>query len=284
GAELDEVVNSISSLLPFVRSDENARGARGLPERRHFKFFYSSAVTGKEEYVLLDVVQEDDCRLECVEKSISTDFIQVDKDVTVRLPSVEALLGDKLTAFAPHTLGVPFKTKKGNSMTMQVVKQLFDVGELFNEVVDLAAVKRAYLESYRIESEYREGSFSMEETLSDTRYAALQLCVNGTKGGSPDAAVVIPMLDGIKRLGSHLVRDRFGLNLEVKVAAAKAHLLTSYLEGAINLSEDQLSFNLSERLDIIRDASIAELPCLDRLKKTVPEAFYYLALSMGAQS
>ncbi len=33
-----------------------------------------------------------------------------------------------------ENLGVPFQTKKGNSMIMQVVKQLFDVGELFSEV------------------------------------------------------------------------------------------------------------------------------------------------------
>ena len=280
--KLDSVVDSISSLPPFVRAEENDRGARGLPARRHFKFFYPSAVTGKEEYVLLDVVQENDCKLECVEKPIRTEFIQVEREVQVRVPTVEALLGDKLTAFAPHTLGVPFQTKKGNSMTMQVAKQLFDVGELFSEVKDLEAVKRAYLESYKIESTYREGFFSLEGTLNDTKNVALQLCVNGTRGGTPDTEIIEPMLDGIKRLKNHLVRDQFGPNLEVKVAAAKAHLLASYILGEVDLSEEQLSFIISDRLDFIREASILEPQHLNRLKKTVPEAFYYLVLGLGA--
>lgn len=279
--ELESIVDSISSLSPFVRAEENDRGARGLPRRRHFKFFYPSAVTGSEEYVLLDVVQEDECRLECIEKVIRTEFIQVEREVKVRVPTVEALLGDKLTAFAPHTLGVPFQTEKGKPMTMQVAKQLFDVGELFNEVKSLEAVKRAYQESYRIESEYRGGNFSQGDTLNDTKNVALQLCINGTKGGVPDDAIVKPLLDGIKRLKNHLVRDRFGPNLEVKVAAAKVHLLVSYLAGEIDLSEDQLSFSLADRLNFIRDTDISEPHYLNRLKKTTPEAFYYLAVGIG---
>jgi len=278
--ELDSIVDSISSLPPFVRAEENDRGERGLPAHRHFKFFYPSAVTGKKEYVLLDVVQEDDCGLECVEKSIITDFIQVEKDVQVRVPTVEALLGDKLTAFAPHTLGIPFQTKRGRSMTMQVVKQLFDVGELFNEMRNLAAVKRAYLESYKIESVYRGGLFSIEETLNDTRYAALQLCINGTRG-TPDHKVVEPMLDGVRRLKNHLVQGRFGPQLEVKISAAKAYLLAAYLAGDIELSEEQLAFDMEARLDFVREASISDPQCLGRLKKTAPEAFYYLALAIG---
>jgi len=278
--ELDSVVDSISSLSPFVWAEENDRGERGLPARRHFKFFYPSAVTGSEEYVLLDVVQEDECGLECVEKPINTGFILVERDVLVRVPTVEALLGDKLTAFAPHTLGVPFQTKKGDSMTMQVAKQLFDVGELFSEVKNLEAVKRAYLESYRLESEYRDGKFSMEETLNDTKNTALQLCINGTRG-APDSKIAEPILDGIRRLRNHLVQGRFSPNLEVKVAAAKAYLLASYLAGGLELSEDQLAFDISKRLEFIQAATIPDPQHLNRLKRTAPEAFYYLALGLG---
>jgi len=279
--ELNLIIDSIASLPPFVRAEENDRGARGLPERRHFKFFYPSAVTGKEEYVLLDVVREVDCKLECIEKSIITDFIQVEREVKVRVPTIEALLGDKLTAFAPHTLGVPFQTKRGRSMTMQVAKQLFDVGELFSEVKDLAAVKRAYLESYRIESTYREGNFSLEDTLNDTKNIALQVCINGTRNGHPDAKIIEPMLDGIKRLKNHLVQGQFGPNLEVKVAAAKAYLLASYILGEVDLSKEQLSCAIPDRLDFIREASISDPQCLNRLRKTVPDAFYYLVLALG---
>ena len=157
------------------------------------------------------------------------------------------------------------------------------MGELFNEVKELESVKRACLESYRLENVYRDGNYTLEETLNDTRYAALQLCVNGTKGGVPDAKIVEPMRDGIKRLGSHLVRDRFGPNLEVKVAAAKVHLLASCLAGDTDLKVEQLSFDLAEQLEFIRSAKIADPQCLNRLRKTAPEAFYYLTLALGSE-
>ena len=279
--QLNTFVGSISQLSPFIRKEEDERGARGLPERRHFKFFYTSAITGREDNVLLDVVQEEDCRLACVDKPVETEFIKVEKSVFVRVPSVEALLGDKLTAFAPNTLGVPFFTPRGKSMTMQVVKQLHDVGELFNEVQDLDAVKKAYAEGYRLESMYREGDFSMQQTLDDTKNIALQLCCNGFKYAHRDDNIIANLQDGATRLRDHLVRGRFRLIQEAKIAAAKAYLLAAYLEGSVDLTADQLSFDLDKRLDFIRETDISEPSCLNRLKPIVPEAFYYLALGMG---
>lgn len=279
--QLNAVVGSMSQLPPFIRQEEDARGARGLPERRHFKFFYTSAISGREDHVLLDVVQEEDCRLACVDKPIETEFIKVEKTVLVRVPSVEALLGDKLTAFAPNTLGVPFFTPRGKSMTMQVVKQLHDVGELFNEVQDLDAVKTAYIEGYRLESMYRKGDFSMQQTLDDTKNMALQLCCNGFKYAHRDDSIIANLQDGATRLRDHLVRGRFTLIKEAKVAAAKAYLLAAYLEGSIELTADKLKFDLTEHMTFIQEANISDPSCLNRLKPIVPEAFYYLALRMG---
>ena len=38
------------------------------------------------------------------------------------IPSFEDLLGDKLTAFAPNTTGIPY-FKKDDSMSMEIIKQ-----------------------------------------------------------------------------------------------------------------------------------------------------------------
>ena len=277
--QIDEIVESLSRQPPFLRQEEDDRGARGLPERRHFKFFYTSAVTGREDNVLLDVVQEADCRLECVEKPVETEFIQVDHRTTVRIPTVDALLGDKLTAFAPHTLGVPFFTHSGNCMTIQVVKQLYDIGELFNEVQDLAAVKQAYEESYRLESVYREGNYTMQQTLDDTKHVALQLCCNGFRYIHRNDEIIANIQDGANRLRDHLTEGRFRMTQEAKITAAKAYLLASYLEGSVGLTADQLSFDLSEQEEFIQVTNISDPSCLNRLKPILPEAFYYMALA-----
>lgn len=55
-AAVDEIVRRIGSRTPFIRAEEDVRGTRGLPQRRHFKFFYRSALPpGIEQEVLLDV-------------------------------------------------------------------------------------------------------------------------------------------------------------------------------------------------------------------------------------
>ena len=45
-AEVEGVVHVIGARAPFLRWQEDDRGVRGLPQRRHFKFFYRSALPG----------------------------------------------------------------------------------------------------------------------------------------------------------------------------------------------------------------------------------------------
>ncbi|MDA3927149.1 MAG: nucleotidyl transferase AbiEii/AbiGii toxin family protein [Kiritimatiellae bacterium] len=279
GATLEAAVNQLSTMSPFVRHEEDERRIRGVPARRHFKFFYPSAATGNEEYVLLDVVLEKHCTLAAIEKPVRCEFLKMEGDVNVQTPTLDALLGDKLTAFAPHTIGVPFQTDKGLSRTMQVVKQLYDIGELFNEISDLAAVKVAYEGSFHLENGYHDGRYSMTDALKDTKHVALQICLDGVRGGNPDALITDQMKDGVGRLRDHLIRDRLRWNIDVKIMAAKAYLLAAYVGGELELPPERLRYSLSnEILDFIRSY---DLPHLNSLKQTVPEAFYYLALAMA---
>ena len=64
-------------------------------------------------------------------------------DVTV--PSFDDILGDKLTAFAPNTTGIPYQ-KSGNSQTMEIIKQLYDIGYLFDSAEDLSVVSKTFNE------------------------------------------------------------------------------------------------------------------------------------------
>ena len=62
-----------------------------------------------EDSVLLDVLYEDNHYHKIEEKLLSHPFIQTDgSDTIIHVPSVADMLGDKLTAFAPNTCGVPY--------------------------------------------------------------------------------------------------------------------------------------------------------------------------------
>ena len=60
-------------------------------------------------------------------KPLKSQFIETISDTKILVPTVNSLLGDKLTAFAPTTTGIHF----GINKEMQINKQLFDIGELF---------------------------------------------------------------------------------------------------------------------------------------------------------
>lgn len=103
--------------------------------RRHFKLWFRSerAPTG-EDFVLLDVVQEAHCPHDTVKLPIHAAFLVPNREIPVTLPTIESLLGDKLTAFAPTTICVGVKLRRRDNQPgeiMQVAKQLFDVGVLF---------------------------------------------------------------------------------------------------------------------------------------------------------
>lgn len=272
--ELDAVLTQIAELPPFTGFEEQNRGERGLPRRRHFKFFYDSPVFGKPLHILLDVVEDAECPIDLIEKPILVSFIQVEREVRVWVPTVEALLGDKLTAFAPATTGVPFRPASGKPCdTMQVVKQLFDVAELFGVIEDLPAVARAYGAMQALENGYRGGGFSHDETLLDTLKACLALAMRDLKGIARNEEGEW-LFDGARRLQSHLIGGRFNLD-DARVAAGKAALLSTLLRhGRLDLMPANLRYD--GNVEAIRPLQITgEWQVLRGIKNANPEAFHY---------
>lgn len=74
--------------------------------------------------------------------------------VFVKIPSREDLLGDKLTAFAPHTTGIPF-FKGEKDCSMEINKQLFDIASLFDLTNDISVSMQTFKKFADIELQYR---------------------------------------------------------------------------------------------------------------------------------
>ncbi len=60
----------------------------------------------------------------------------------VMVSTTEAILGDKLTAFAPNTTGVPY----GREKEVEIIKQLYDIGLLFDIVGDVGIISAVFNE------------------------------------------------------------------------------------------------------------------------------------------
>lgn len=273
--ELNRTLAEVAKVPPFVRYEEDERGSCGLPERRHFKFFYPPLVAGNPApYVFLDVVEEPHIPHEVIVKPITPEILEIRREIPVTIPTVESLLVDKLTAFAPRTTGVPFAPANGNPVdTMQIVKQLFDVGELFNLAEDLTAVRNVYQRVFDLENDYRGGGLTASDALEDTLRASLNLGLHRLKG-IKDCQDALMLEDGARKLTSHLVNHRFNLDM-AKLAAAKAALVAKLIankESGSSLG----TFRSTPSPEELRRLEISgEWERLNRLKATNPEAFWY---------
>ncbi len=273
--ELDRVLVEVAKVPPFIRYEEDERGSRGLPERRHFKFFYNPIVTGNPApYVFLDVVEEPHVPHDVIIKPITPEILEIRREILVNVPTVESLLADKLTAFAPRTTGVPFTPANGNPPdTMQIVKQLFDVGELFNLADDLTAVRRVYQRVFDLENVYRGGGFTANDALEDTLNASLSLSLHRLKGVK-NASEAIMLEDGVRKLMSHLVNHRFNLDM-AKLAAAKVALMAKLIENEESGSSLGDFKSVPPPEELRQQIITGEWERLNRLKSVNADAFWF---------
>ena len=139
GTDIDKYIMEAAKIFPFKTYEEQKRIGKNQIEKRHFKFVYDSPLRNTEFYILLDVVFTESPYLITIEKGIENSLLWNEgKPVLVTIPSSDCILGDKLTAFAPHTTGVPFGVNK----ELEILKQLYDVATLTEVLSDQKALKR----------------------------------------------------------------------------------------------------------------------------------------------
>ena len=92
----------------FDKMDEDIR--TGKIPKVHYKFQYASQYSTESQYVLLDVVFSGNPYKKILEKDLSKIPLFLTSDRTVvRVPTPEGLLGDKMTAISPRTIGIALK-------------------------------------------------------------------------------------------------------------------------------------------------------------------------------
>ncbi len=163
--EIEDILDIIIRESEFIRweLDDRRSYKPGIP-KAHYKMLFISDLQGKEREILLDILFEDTLypKLENVE--ISVPFINSTKErIEINIPSTNALLGDKLTAFAPGTIGIHFNRNKGRD----IVKQVFDIGSLFSRITDLEELSETFSIIAGKESKYRDLKISDKDIAVD---------------------------------------------------------------------------------------------------------------------
>jgi hypothetical protein len=268
--ELLAVLKQVGTHSPFTGYEHDAQRDRELPPKKHFRFFYPSAIEAKTDHVLLDVLFEWQVAPDCEPVIISTPFITLEREVRVGVPTVNSLLGDKLTAFAPRTIGILYHPLRRTD----IVKQLFDVGVLFDAATDLSVTAEAYAASHARQLVYRQAEFSLADTLNDSIEAGLLYCQLELRGGAKTEQGLF-LQDGVNALQNHLVNQPFHRD-EARIAAAKVACVAAWIQRRpAGVTIEQLRFQ-SDRVAELRDLQIqAPWSPLTRLKGGNVQAFHY---------
>ena len=224
GTDVDGYIEKAGQVFPFIRVEEHKRKGLNDIEKRHFRFHFLSPRSGKEINILLDVVFEDNPYPVVHERSIRNTLLTSDgEDLTVVVPDKNSILADKLTAFAPHTTGIPFGVNK----ELEIIKQMFDCWTLIQEMADYPAVSTVYSHISAIERSYRGLDKSAEDCLRDTIDSCI--CIMGRGNIRPEEYQHFSR--GIGAIQGHLFDGRInGENASV-YASEVMYLATCILTG-----------------------------------------------------
>lgn len=238
--------------------------------KSHAKFFYlvSYITNAHTENILLDVLFEEIHYKNVIQLPIKSRFLKTEgEDIKVSVPSSADLLGDKLTAFAPNTTGIPY-FKEEKNCSMEIIKQLYDIASLFDITYDMTIVSDTFRTFATIELAYRNLSANdIDLVLDDIFETSLCICLQG----AIDAVHFKLLQDGIRRIQSFIHSEKYKVDSAI-VNASKA----AYLATLIKFNISQVK-HFDGHIEVLRTATI-DAPLhtkLNKLKKSNIEAFFY---------
>lgn len=130
--------------------DDRRSYKTGIP-KAHYEFEFNSVFSKQTNSVLLDILFEESNYPKIQTLPIKANWIETDDILSVNIPTVESIVGDKLTAFAPKTTGILFNSGK----ELEIIKQLYDINKLFDEVENIEIVNDSFQIFAKQEIAYR---------------------------------------------------------------------------------------------------------------------------------
>jgi len=266
----ETLVKMVSTSEWFDAVEEDIR-AKDMP-KAHYKFQFASQFSNVPQYVLLDVVFVEHSYKRLVKKDISkVPLVLSNPNVLVQVPTPEGLFGDKMTAISPNTIGIPLNEMRA----MEVIKQVIDLGELFNIVNDLDDIRQTFFNTARQENAFRKTAYSIADVLDDVTDIAFKYSQSLLRGADNSLPEIALISDGLDKVANHLIRKTG--QTEIKVAFAKIVYMTSILKGK---NSPQLLKNVD--LSLIQQPVFPEkYKILERLKVINPTAYFYWAMSFS---
>lgn len=254
-------VISESGIFDELKEDKREKN---IP-KVHYKFYYDSYYARNKQYILLDIVFCNPPYHELIRKNLDTCSLAVGASTTVRVPTVEGLFGDKLTAISPKTIGIQLNAKR----EMEFVKQVIDLGFLFEHLNNIEDIHKTFQATARLENVFRKTNHSEEKIFEDISNVAFKYCQYLLRGANHSFKEVEHINSGLKRVSNHLL-GRYTQS-DLKLSFAKISYVCRLLRDS-KKSEilKKVDYKLIERKTLSRKYQV-----LQGLKKTNPQAYFY---------
>lgn len=269
--EVKRIVAEVLRESRFSGFEQDMRDSTRLPKRHHYAINYDSVVNSQPATLQLDVLEDEAHYPHTQRLPLHSRFVLPAREVFITVPTVEGLLADKLTAYAPKTVGVKYEAYKAS---IKIAKQIADIGELFGWAKDGRDFVEAYQRMFDAENGYRNNAFSLEQALDDTIQSASLFSSIDLKGyvAGPESAILIL---GVAQVDSHMIGPRYSRG-EAKIAAARAaHLAALLRAGKVPDDMSAIRYDASA-IETIKGAKLdGEFTILNRLKSINPEAFFH---------
>jgi hypothetical protein len=266
--DLQPVFDKIVAEKGFIRAEQRERHVNYNIEKAHYKFYYKAIyqTAPTEEYILLDILFEQQKYMQLVSLPVDAVFVsQEGQPLLVTVPSLNDLLGDKLTAFAPNTTGIPY-VKGGASRAMEIIKQLYDIGHLFDLADNLEIIAATFEKFALTELGYRELGKDWSIVLDDIYNTALLISTRGQDGKGDIEALQL----GLRQITNYILSEAYNIERAI-VHASKAAYLSILIRRKKTIVER--FGNPQEMVDWIIEQPFNTK--LNKLKKSNPEAFFY---------
>ena len=265
--EIEKVLDQVIEKSDFVqwKLDEKRSYKSGVP-KAHYEFTYASGLNKSANYVLLDILFEESDYPETKEVIVDSEWIEIRKEVKVIVPTVESILGDKLTVFAPNTTGVPYKKNK----EQEIIKQLFDVGCLFDEVENIEMIANSFSNIVAKEIVYRSLDIQADDVLNDIIQSSILVAKREKNKEEPHKSNFREIQQGITKFDSFLMRGKFKIDEAITVAGKAAYI------AAKLKAKDYSPIDYFEENKLDGILIEGELASFNRFKKLPDKAgFYY---------
>jgi len=267
---LEKIVKNSSIIIRYEKREKTR-----YEKFEHYNLYFNSFAdeTEIEKYIKLDIYNIANPYCNLIETEITNDMLLTDGIIsTVRTPDIDCILADKLTAFAPETIGIPLTADDNfRPKRVEVLKQLFDIGNLFDVAENVENIRKTYYKIAEIEIKARHLNIKVEDVINDTLKYAFIIVHNG-KIEKEKYNNIAKGYFGNRGFSRYVSDFEYSTN-DAILSASKAIYLMKMLQSNINLFEkyDNDIWQLSKW-----EFKQKNFNNFNDFKFTNLEAFYYL--------